>query len=285
MARPLAASPKLGALALVAPWLHDAAIVRQVYGGEEGVNRLIAMGKKAEASSEPVLIEAASKTNEKSLMYKVPYYTETDRGMIAEYDNQFNVATWEGWLTFDAQEAAGHIRMPTLLVHSEAAAIPQGAKAFAMRMGDSARVVWLDKVTQFDFYDRPQAVTRSVSLVSDHLKETFESGNQPADIAMIKTTLEAMAVLADQNRFTALEEVFADQVTVDYTSLFGGDASPIGVKKLMAQWASFLPGFEVTRHNLSNIEVTAGKNIRPCQGGYPRRTLCGRFFLGNHRYL
>ncbi len=41
--------------------------------------------------------------------------------------------------------------------------------------------------------------------------------------------------------------------------MFGGTAAPIGVKKLMTQWASFLPGFEVTRHNLSNIMVTAGE--------------------------
>ncbi len=260
MAHAAAASPKISALAMVAPWLHDAAIVRQVYGGEKGVNNLIAMGKKAEESSEPVLIEAASKTNEKSLMYQVPYYTEKDRGLIPEYDNKFSVASWEGWLTFDAQQAADHIRVPTLLVHSEDAAIPQGVKAFAERMGNKARVAWLDKVTQFEFYDRQDAVSRSVNLVSDHFKEAFESGGNPsADIAMIKTTLEAMAVLADQNRYVALEEVFTDKVTVDYTSLFGGTVAPIAVKELMTQWASFLPGFEVTRHNLSNIMVTAGE--------------------------
>ena len=260
MAHAAAASPKISALAMVAPWLHDAAIVRQVYGGEEGVDKLIAMGKKAEKSNKPVLIEAASQTNERSLMYKAPYYTEKDRGLIPEYDNQFNVASWEGWLTFDAQQAADHIHVPTLLVHSEKAAIPQGVKAFAERMGNKARIVWLDKVTQFDFYDRQDAVSRSVNLVSDHFKEAFESGgNQSADIAKIKTTLEAMAVLADQNRYAALEELFADQVTVDYTSLFGGTAAPIAVKKLMTQWATFLPGFEVTRHNLSDIKVSAGK--------------------------
>lgn len=261
MAHAAARSPKISALAMVAPWLHDAAIVRQVYGGDEGVNKLIVMGRKAEKSSEPVLIEAASKTNEKSLMYKVPYYTEENRGLIPEYDNRFNVASWAGWLNFDAQKAADHIQVPTLLVHSEDAAIPQGVKAFEKRMGNTARVVWLDKVTQFGFYDRPKAVTQSVKLVSDHYKKAFDSGNQPLDIAMIKTTLESMAVLADQNRYAALEQVFADQVTVDYTSLFGGAAEQIEVKKLMTQWASFLPGFEVTRHNLANIRVNAGNSF------------------------
>ena len=262
MAHAAASSPKISALALVAPWLHDAAIVRQVYGGEEGVSNLIDIGKKAETSSEPVLIEAASQTNEKSLMYKAPYYTEKDRGLIPEYDNQFNVASWEGWLTFDAQQAADYIRVPTLLVHSEDAAIPQGVKAFEERMGNNVRVVWLDKVTQFDFYDREEPVSRSVNLVSDHFKKAFESsGNRSANTAMIKTTIEAMAVLADQNRYAVLEEVFADQVTVDYTSLFGGAAESIAGKKLMTQWASFLPGFEVTRHNLSNIKVNAGNTF------------------------
>ncbi len=173
MAHAAATSCKISALAMVAPWLHDAEIVRQVYGGEEGVQKLIAMGRKAEKSSEPVLIEAASKSNEKSLMYNVPYYTERDRGLIPEYDNRFNVASWEGWLTFDAQQAADHIHVPTLLVHSRDAAIPQGVEAFETRMGNTARIVWLDTVSQFDFYDRPDAVTRSVELVSDHFKKTF----------------------------------------------------------------------------------------------------------------
>ena len=261
MAHATVISPKISALAMVAPWLHDADIVRQVYGGNEGVSNLIGLSKKAQASSRPTLIEAASQTNEKSLMYKAPYYTEKDRGLIPEYDNQFNIASWEGWLNFDAQKAADNIRVPTLLVHSKAAAIPQGVSAFEKRLGNTAKVVWLDKVTQFDFYDRANVVTQSVDLVNDHFKAAFDSGNQPSDIAKIKTTIEAMAVLADQNRYHALEELFADHVTVDYTSLFEGTPAQISVKDLMTQWASFLPGFEVTRHNLSNIQVTAGKTF------------------------
>ncbi|MCG8614630.1 MAG: alpha/beta fold hydrolase [Desulfobacterales bacterium] len=259
MAHAAATSSTLRAIALVAPWLHDAAIVSQVYGGETGVKNLIAMGRDAENSKEAVVIEAASTTNENALMYNAPYYTEKNRGLIPEYDNRFNVASWEGWLTFDAQQAADNIHIPVLLVHSEDAAIPQGVKAFAQRMGDTARTVWLDKVSQFDFYDRHDAVAQSVSLVSDHFETTFKSGSTSMDRAMdtaqIKTTLEAMAVLADQNRFEALEDIFADQVTVDYTSLFGGNVERVAVKDLMKRWASFLPGFEVTRHNLTNIDV------------------------------
>ena len=161
-------------LALVAPWLHDAEIVEAVYGGAEGVSGLIQSGRDAARADKPVIIEAASTTNENSLMYQAPYYTETDRGLIPEYDNRFNVASWEGWLTFDALRTADKLEKPTLLVHSEAAAIPQGAKQYAERMGDNATAIWLDDVTQFDFYDGPEAVKTSADAVSDHFARTLK---------------------------------------------------------------------------------------------------------------
>jgi hypothetical protein len=35
------------ALALIAPWLHDAALVREMYGGDEAVRQRIAAGEAA----------------------------------------------------------------------------------------------------------------------------------------------------------------------------------------------------------------------------------------------
>ena len=165
---------KVKSLALVAPWLHDGEIVEAVYGGAQGVSGLIQTGRDAAQADEPVIIEAASTTNENALMYRAPYYTETDRGLIPEYDNKFNVASWEGWLTYDAIQTADELEKPTLLVHSEAAAIPDGAKRYAERMGSNATMIWLDDVTQFDFYDRPNAVETSADAVSDHFARTLK---------------------------------------------------------------------------------------------------------------
>lgn len=64
-------------------------------------------------------------------MYQAPYYTEPARGLIPQYDNKFNRASWKPWLEFDAITAANQLLLPTLLVHSGQAAIPQGAKRFA----------------------------------------------------------------------------------------------------------------------------------------------------------
>ena len=161
-------------LTLVAPWLHDADIVDAVYGGEEGVSGLIGIGREAAQSNEPVIVEAASLTNENAVMYQAPYYTETDRGLIPEFDNQFNVASWEGWLTYDAIQTADRLEKPTLLVHSEAAAIPQGAREYANRMGENATAIWLPEVTQFDFYDRPDVVKTAADAVARHLEETLK---------------------------------------------------------------------------------------------------------------
>ena len=167
-------NPNIKSLALVAPWLHDAEIVDAIYGGEEGVAGLIEVGRNAESADEPVILEAASMTNENAVMYQAPYYTEADRGLIPEFDNKFNAASWEGWLTYDAIQTADQLEKPTLLVHSEAAAIPQGAKEYARRMGEHATATWLPDITQFDFYDRPDAVDTSADAVSEHFERTLK---------------------------------------------------------------------------------------------------------------
>ncbi len=169
-----ASNRHIKSLALVAPWLHDAEIVESVYGGNEGVSALLEAARQADASNEPVYLEAASTTNEQALMYQAPYYTETDRGLIPEYDNKFNVASWQGWLTYDALQTADSFEKPALLVHSQAAAIPQGAISYKQRASENVELVMLDDVTQFDFYDKPEAVGAAVDAVDLHFKKTLQ---------------------------------------------------------------------------------------------------------------
>ncbi|MEO1038428.1 MAG: alpha/beta hydrolase [Pseudomonadota bacterium] len=173
-------SEDIASVGLVAPWLHDAEIVDAVYGGAENVAGLIETGRAAEAvfaeTGEPVMIEAASATNEASLMYQAAYYVDPERGAIADYVNAFNVASWEGWLSFDALEIADHLTDPVAIIHSEAAAIPQGAHRFYERTEAPKRALWLDGVSQFNFYDQPEAVQRSSDAVAAHFAETLDQG-------------------------------------------------------------------------------------------------------------
>jgi uncharacterized protein len=175
MAEAAVESEDIKAIALVAPWLHNREIVNEVYGGEKAVQSLIDTSRKAqakyEATGELSLVPAASNTDKNAVMYQAPYYTDADRGAIPEYVNEFNLASWEGWLTFDAVAIADNLNKSVQIVHSEAAAIPQGAKEFYSRLSGEKNQLWLENTTQFDFYDNPEAVTTASDAVAEHFKQ------------------------------------------------------------------------------------------------------------------
>jgi len=158
----------INAAAVVAPWLHDKPMATAIYGGEESAKGLLAAAAQAKTSETPVHIEAASLTNEASLMYQAPYYTETDRGLIPQYDNKFNVASWDGWLNYDAQVGAANQDKAVLMVASEAMALPAGAHQYLETANNNVNAVWLDNVTQFEFYDQPQAINNAIEAITKH---------------------------------------------------------------------------------------------------------------------
>ncbi len=166
----VAGNDKVKAAAVVAPWLHDKAMATEIYGGEESAKNLLAAAEEAAHSATPVYIEAASATNENALMFQAPYYTETDRGLIPEYDNQYNVASWTGWLNYDAQASAATQDKPVLMVASEAMALPAGVHRYIENAGSNVNAVWLYDINQFDFYDQPEAVKLAVDEVVEHFE-------------------------------------------------------------------------------------------------------------------
>ncbi|GAM55279.1 hypothetical protein JCM19231_5111 [Vibrio ishigakensis] len=164
---------KVRSVAVVAPWLHDKAMATAIYGGEEIAAGLLAAAQQAANSATPVYIEAASTTNDGALMYQAPYYTETDRGLIPEYDNKFNVASWTGWLNYDAQAGASSQDKPVFMVASEAMALPAGAHQYLDNSGENVKAVWLEDITQFEFYDQPKAVGLASDAVAEHFAVTL----------------------------------------------------------------------------------------------------------------
>ena len=80
------------------------------------------------------------------------------------------------------------------------------------------------------------------------------------DEATIHTIVESVANLADRGNFESLEQLYAEEVEVDYTSAFGGEVELKSPQGLMIQWASTLPGFDRTRHEISNIETEINGN-------------------------
>ncbi|GAA6161307.1 hypothetical protein NBRC116589_34810 [Ruegeria sp. HU-ET01832] len=163
-------NPLVQRLGLVAPWLQNAQIVEAVYGGAEGVAGLIEVSHAAEAAGGQIIPAAGPEGAEGVLMPIGGYYYEADRGAIPEYDDKWNNAGWEGWLTYHPADNPQRLDKPLAIVHSESAAIPQGVQTFLADFAGEATAQWLEDVTQFDFYDNPEDVTRAADTVADHFR-------------------------------------------------------------------------------------------------------------------
>jgi uncharacterized protein len=162
-------NPLVQSVGLVAPWLQNQAIVDAVYGGAEGVTGLRQMSADAAATPGGVIIGAAGpEGTEGVLMAMDGYYSDPARGMIPAYDNQWNTLSWEAWLTYLPADNAPQFDKLLAIVHSEAAAIPDGVRAFLAGYAGEAAVTWLEGVDQFSFYDREDAVEAAADQVAAH---------------------------------------------------------------------------------------------------------------------
>jgi pimeloyl-ACP methyl ester carboxylesterase len=60
-----------------------------------------------------------------AMLMAIDFYRDPARGAVAGWPNRFAVMAWPEWLRFDPIAMAPRIRVPTLIVHSEDAAIPE----------------------------------------------------------------------------------------------------------------------------------------------------------------
>ncbi|WP_305988943.1 alpha/beta hydrolase [Roseibium sp. MMSF_3544] len=171
----VAGNPLVRRIGLVAPWLQNKAIVEAVYGSAEGVAALIDVSRAAEASGGEIITAAGPEGAEGVLMPIGGYYYEADRGAIPEYDDKWNNAGWEGWLTYYPADDPQRLDKPLAVVHSEAAAIPEGTHRFLEGLGGRASAEWLEDVSQFDFYDVPENITRATKTITAHFAGTADA--------------------------------------------------------------------------------------------------------------
>jgi fermentation-respiration switch protein FrsA (DUF1100 family) len=170
----------LRSIAMVAPWLHDAEIVRAVYGGEEGVNQRLAQAAAAREryakTGEVEYVAAASNSDATAAMYwpgdALDYYLNPRRGAIPEWGARFALMAWKEWLEFDPIALAPRVAIPVRLVTGEQTATPGGARKFEAALAGARDSVWLQG-TQFDFYDDPKTVESAARLAADHLRATL----------------------------------------------------------------------------------------------------------------
>ncbi|HZP14954.1 MAG TPA: alpha/beta hydrolase [Nocardioides sp.] len=165
---------QLHALTLVAPWIHDAELVRTVYG-ESGVKDRLEAGERAtDRYDRTGVVEyvpaADSRDPHAAMPMEVDFYTNPRRGGIPGWPNRFAVMAWPEWLGLDGVGLAPHVTVPTLIVHSPDAAVPDGARRFYEGLGGPKEIVWTTG-TQVDFYDQQP----NVGLALDHATSHFST--------------------------------------------------------------------------------------------------------------
>ena len=172
-----AEDPRVRSLALVAPWLHDRRICEENYGGPEGIAAKKAAAAEArrryEETGEVAYVPVVSGSDPDAAMpFDIDFYLNPGRGGIPQWPNRFAIMAWTGWLDFDAVALAPKVTAPVLLVHSEDAAIPDGARRFHDGLGGPREVLWTEGV-QFDFYDQSPQVDVAAGAAAEHFARTL----------------------------------------------------------------------------------------------------------------
>ncbi|MCO6011247.1 nuclear transport factor 2 family protein [Actinoallomurus purpureus] len=86
-------------------------------------------------------------------------------------------------------------------------------------------------------------------------------------LAIIETCTR-MGWHADQREWGKLAGVFADKVTLDYTSLNGGEAAELTPDQIVDAWSGLLGAFDATQHLITNHLVTVEGDTAVCTASF-----------------
>lgn len=74
-------------------------------------------------------------------------------------------------------------------------------------------------------------------------------------------TISAIFNGSDERNWLKVENSFAQDVTLDYTSMAGGKPSNQSPKEITNAWKALLPGFQSTHHQIGNFTVNVNGNV------------------------
>jgi uncharacterized protein len=101
------------------------------------------------------------------------YYADPHRGLVPEWDNTFNPASWSTWIPFAVHSLAHELTQPLLIVHSDAAVNPDSVREFVAKVSGPVDQLWLDGISQYDFYDQPGPMKAASDAAVVHFTRTL----------------------------------------------------------------------------------------------------------------
>lgn len=75
------------------------------------------------------------------------------------------------------------------------------------------------------------------------------------DSARVISLVSSIPLAVDLARYDLAEAAFAPEIVIDYTSLWGGVAQRQTPAQLMDAWRGLVPGFDATRHELTQLDA------------------------------
>jgi uncharacterized protein len=162
--------------ATVAAWLQHPSTTPLFYGGEAGVKERIRLSEAAQKKFEDTgvidYVEAYNPANPAAAMFfPLDYYSNTDRGRIPEWNNQFAVMGWKEWMTMNSIDGiAEKITCPIIMVHSDNSSLPDNAKRFySLSPSKKKKLAWVEgEHTQF--YDKDEQVDVAIEEILKFFK-------------------------------------------------------------------------------------------------------------------
>jgi hypothetical protein len=71
----------------------------------------------------------------------------------------------------------------------------------------------------------------------------------------IEDVITAVTLFVDTHQFDRLAQLFMDDATMDYSTLFGPDQNAVPAKEFLANVSKFIPGFDSTQHMVTNFDI------------------------------
>ncbi|MBE9104208.1 alpha/beta hydrolase [Nostoc cf. edaphicum LEGE 07299] len=181
-ARAAATDSSINALVTVAGFYHDPQVMRQWLG--DNYQARLEMGKAALIKYENTgKVDYMTNVDPKNTKVAMPGqeaydYYGTSRGVRPGWVNRSAVMFFEPFLQFNAIDSGHEIKAPTLVIHSDTALVPDGARRFFKSINSNQKNLhWMNTSNHIAFYDQPEVVESAASKAATWLKQTLNKSS------------------------------------------------------------------------------------------------------------
>ena len=158
--------PELKALVTIAGFYHDPAVFRQWLGANYDAR--VALGRAARVKYETTgeidyMKNVATDANEELAMpgQEAYDYYGTGRNTGQRWANRSATMFFEPFLQFNSIDSGPKIKAATMVIHSDAALVPEGARRFYGSLPGEKKLHWMKTKQHISFYDEQPVVNEA----------------------------------------------------------------------------------------------------------------------------